>query len=208
MIKSVLVKCVGGDDHGLPSLREMAANPKGRRNKIPFLGLPRNVGSTTHWNPRDKTSQQYSFGRPLCFLRFNFTSVISDVPYVQMDWVNFTARAFHRTTFEGHVSEEEWNREPNEDTSGFSPFVAVDEILPSRFVLAYRDNLDIGFLSLDPERVGDTVYDGQQTDMGDDILQYKGGNPVYTNTTIPDKSTNESGFLIHPNVKAFLKADM
>jgi len=205
MIKSVLVKCVEG---GLPSLAQMADNPKGRRNKIPFLGLPRNVGSTKHWNPRDKITQQYSFGRPMCFLRFNFTSVISDVPYVMMDWVRFTATAFHRTTFEGHVSDREWNRVPTHDTSGCNPFVAVDEILPSRFVLAYKDNLDIGFISLDPERVGDTVHDGQQTDMGDDLLQYKGGYPVYTNRTIPDKPTFESGFLVHPNVATFLKGDI
>lgn len=42
---------------------------------------------------------------------------------------------------------------------------------PSRYVLAYDDTLmDIAFLSLDPERVGENVDDGGFTDFGDDVV--------------------------------------
>ena len=76
------------------------------------------------------------------------------------------------------MSATEWTRGPN--TSALpkklkcNPFVSLDDFLPSRFALAYKTNLDISFLALDPERIGDTLMtSGEQTDLGDEVLTYR-----------------------------------
>jgi hypothetical protein len=66
------------------------------------------------------------------------------------------------------MSQQEWDTGPSAKTH-LSPFVTMDDIIASRFVLAY-DSLDVAFLSIDPERVGENVDDGMFVDFGDNVL--------------------------------------
>ena len=57
----------------------------------------------------------------------------------------------------------------------FSPYVALSDVMPSRFVLAYDDisetHLEVAFLALDAERLGQIVNDGSSSrDLGDNQL--------------------------------------
>jgi len=134
------------------------------------------VGSTLHYNPREKEKQQKSFGVPRGFFRFNFTSAIYDIPFAYVDWCEITATDFYRCHFQGHISPAEWVRGPNTSLlpKKCNPFISLDDFMPSRFVLAYKDNLDVSFLALDPERIGDAMMSsGERTDLGDDVLMYK-----------------------------------
>jgi hypothetical protein len=70
------------------------------------------------------------------------------------------------------MTQQEWNNGPS-NKSTLNPFVTMDDIIPSRFVLAYDDTLVIAFLSLDPERMGDNIVDdGKFVDFGDNVLAH------------------------------------
>jgi len=183
----------------------LAGKGKGLYNKNSFIGVPYNVGSTKH-RPKNKkviATQQKSFGCPRRFIRFSFTSAIDQVPYVYVDWAIFTATTFHRTTFEGHITTREWETGPRtRKNSLINPFVPCDHLMPSRFVLAYETNLDVAFISLDPERLGDIIInDAKVTDFGDNILQYLGGDP---------EEDREDGHYrnIPSNLRKFMTSDL
>lgn len=173
----------------------MANNAKGRINKMPFVGVPFNVGSTSHYDNRLREEQNYSFGRPRFFFRLNFTSAVYDVPMVKITWTDFVAVEFQRTCFQGHCTRASWNEQLTEEEHSlkYNPFVACDDILPTRFVLAFESNLDVAFIAQDQERLGVAVSDGTFTDFGDDITLYKKGKPVFENNS-----------LVHPNMTRFL----
>ena len=38
---------------------------------------------------------------------------------------------------------------------------------------------------MDPERIGTTTEDGQVTDLGDNVLKYKGGEPLKEESVCP-----------------------
>ena len=59
--------------------------------------------------------------------------------------------------------------------------VTLDDFVPSRFAIAFDHILDVAFVALDPERIGEAVDDGMMTDLGDNVLTYK------TNFTVNDR---------------------
>ena len=167
----------------------MAQKARGQRKKTPFIGVRFNVGSTSHYSNKKTVTrkQQYSFGCPRIFFRFSCTSAIDQVPFAFVDWTYFTAKEFHRTTFKGHLTQAEWESGPRTRTSTHvNPFVRCDHFIPSRFVLAYETNLDIAFIAIDPERVGDTIIDDDlSTDLGDNVLQNLGGDTGDQDNVLP-----------------------
>ena len=165
------------DNCQYPSLSDMSCNRRIKNHKIPFIAVSNNFyGCTSHFNPNLRDEQQKAFGCPRYFFRFNFTSAIFDEPYAYIDWIQFTAVTFRRTCFMGFVSHNEWTSGPK-FKDRVCPFVRVSEIEPSRFLLAYDNednviNVDVSFVALDPERLGDLVDDGVCLDFGDNMLRY------------------------------------
>ena len=69
------------------------------------------------------------------------------------------------------MTDDEWANGPQAHCH-LLPFVALNDVLPSRFVLAY-DGLhrgEIAFLALDAEKLGKIANDGAFTDLGDNQL--------------------------------------
>jgi hypothetical protein len=96
-----------------------------------------------------------------------------------------------------------WNSKPNYQTA-VNPYVKIEYCLPSRFVLAHTDTLDVAFLALDPERMGDMMSDGTVTDLGDDKFHYKKGKPiVYVDFQDGSHDVIENS-IIHPHLKVFM----
>jgi hypothetical protein len=158
-----------------------------------------NPGSTKYYNPADAKDEdmQIGFGRPKWFTRFNFTSAIYEVPYGKIVWCPLSLYSASRTLFEGYITPVDWETaEVERDSSKLNPFISCDIILPSRFALAFKKDLDVGFIALDQERIGETVCDGMYTDMGDDLLLHKNGKPAYLD--------DEKKPLLHPNIMRFL----
>ena len=69
------------------------------------------------------------------------------------------------------MTEFEWRNGPKAH-HGIEPFVKLADVMPSRFVLAYDDNLEVAFLALDAERLGSIVNDGACKDVGDNTLAH------------------------------------
>jgi len=171
-----------------PTYKWLAERGKGRFDKSPFIGVETNVGSTSHHFPASKKDQQYSFGCPRFFFRFNLTSAITEVPYAYVDWSNFIATNFYRTTFEGHLTPHAWENGPLTRLRGnINPFICCEEFIASRFVLAYKPNLDVAFIALDPQRVGNGIIDnGMLSDLGDNVLEYIADGEVKSFQKLPD----------------------
>ena len=165
------MKTIYSDTNDYPSYEDMASDRCARKHNIPFISVPYNVGSTSHLYAANASTQKHSFGCPRFFFRLNITSAIQQVPYALVDWCKFRAQKFSRSCFEGAIGRNEWSSGPSFHAN-LNPFVTMDDILPSRFVLAYESNTaDVAFLSLDPERImGETVDDGRFTDFGDNVL--------------------------------------
>jgi len=193
---------VTGDKFSWHTYKDHAEGKK-PKNRMPFIAVARNVGSTNHWEPKLADKQNYSFGVPSYFFRFNFTSAINDVPYSHVNWCHFTATNFHRCHFQGHMSEEEWTRGPNTSllpkVNKCNPYISLDEYIPSRFALTFKKvevNMEVSFLALDPERVGDSlISSGERTDLGDDILSYNSGKTI-------------DGTVMHAHLEHFLTTDV
>ena len=160
------------DNRDYPTYEDIAEQPTLLRNRVSFLSVPYNVGSTTHYDPRQRNDLKASFGCPRYFFCFNFTSAVISIPYAFVDWCQFRAKSFHRTSFEGDITQAEWTNGPRQRRL-ISPFITLDDIVPSRFALAYDSILDVAFVALDPERIGDAVDDGMITDLGDNVLTYR-----------------------------------
>jgi hypothetical protein len=184
LIKTILMDLRGEENitteqHDRYDIMVQKAN--GRKKKTPFIGVPYNVGSTTHRasaKKKDINKLNYSFGCPRIFMRFSCTSAINQVPFAFVDWVKFTATKFDRTTFKGKMTRAEWESGPRtRPGSHVNPFVPCDHFIPSRFLLAYETNLDVAFIGIDPERIGETIIDdAMSTDLGDNVLKYLGGD--------------------------------
>ena len=67
----------------------------------------------------------------------------------------------------------EWSSGPKTDLNT-CPFIIVDDIIPSRFALAYNRFHNVAFISLDPEQVNKTIECCQFNDFGDDIMNDNG----------------------------------
>ena len=155
-----------------PTYRDMTMDRNIKRNSLHFISVPYNVGSTTHVDRAQAAVQKQSFGCPRFFFRLNVTSAVNDELYAFVDWCCFKATTFTVTCFQGEMTQEEWTTGPSYKQN-LNPFVTMDDITPSRFVLAYDDThdiLDVGFLSMDPERIGDIVDDGIFIDFGNNVL--------------------------------------
>ena len=144
------------------------------RQKYPIVGINRNVGSTKFYDRKLADKQNYSFGVARYFFRFNFTSVVYEKADSNVSWIQFTAVQFHRTTFIGHISGEEFYNGPRCDPNVISPYVFLDDLIPSRFAMMFEKPHPVGFsmafVSMDPERVGETTNDGLFMDLGDNEL--------------------------------------
>ena len=75
----------------------------------------------------------------------------------------------------------------------------ADGPLGAQEVCAFKKvevNMEVSFLALDPERVGDSlISSGERTDLGDDILSYNSGNTI-------------DGTVMHAHLEHFLTTDV
>ena len=79
----------------------------------------------------------------------------------------------------GHITGDEFYNGPQEDAI-ISSFVNADDLIPSRFAMIFdkpnRVGFDMSFISMDPERMGETTNDGLFIDVGNNVLSYKSTN--------------------------------
>ena len=194
MVKSVIFKTYpmrsGFAAFNYPTLNEMFQSHFISHIKYPIIAVNRNVGSTTSFDPRKSAEHNMSFGVCHYFIRFNFTSAIYEKPYSHVHWIQFRATDFYRTCFMGHIGGNEFNNGPTELPS-VNSWVSLDEYVPSRFAMMFDKPNAVGFecafISMDPERMGETTNDGLFTDVGDNVLNFKS---TYNNLVISEEVEN------------------
>ena len=116
--------------------------------KVPIVGVNRDTGSTNWHNIAERDNQRYAFGIPRWFCRFNFTSAISDVPFIYVSWIKFTLETATKSCFMGHISANEWNSGPFiRKSDDINPFCSIDYIMPSRFDFYLHLNINVSLIS-------------------------------------------------------------
>ena len=220
LVKSLLMTVKG--ENTLSTLQRMSEHGRGRYDRSTFIGVPYNTGNTSYpktYTPKQKSIMAYSFGTMNYFFRFSFTSAINLIPFACVNWVEFEATRFSRTTFEGNVTSKEWWAGPQSRVyNGLNPYVPLSDLIPSRFAMAYKDlsaivprrphnvsTVDVAFIAMDPERVGDINDDGVVTDLGDNELRYNGGKPFLEADEIVDGTITRK---IPLKMRLFMKADL
>ena len=90
----------------------------------------------------------------------------------------------------GHIGGDEFNNGPTE-LPGVNSFVSLDEYVPSKFAMMFEKPNAVGFegafISMDPERMGETTNYGLFTDVGDNVLNFKS---TYNNLVISEEVEN------------------
>jgi uncharacterized membrane protein YgcG len=168
LIKSLLFDTKAynqGKDINYSQMKSMTKNNN-------FISCSYRVGSNTGHDDR-------SYGRVNSFFRINFTSACDDIPTTAVDWVQYRHISHTRTSCTGRMGIHEWQTGPSAHPD-CNPFVSLDDIVPSRFAMAFgplegeggarQQWLQISFLALDSERIGDGVDDAKFQDFGDDCL--------------------------------------
>jgi hypothetical protein len=118
---------------------------------------------------------------PRYFYRGSLTSAIVKTPMVFVQWVPFILDKKDRTTFNGRVRVAHWNKWPIENTK-LNPNISTKTLKPSRFALAFipPTNLsiyvDVAFIALDAECLGELNADNFTSDFGDNKFPYYCGN--------------------------------
>jgi hypothetical protein len=100
---------------------------------------------------------------------------------VFVQWVPFILDKRDRTTFNGRIRLTHWNKWPTEIKT-LNPNISTKTLQPSRFALAFipPTNLsvfvDLAFIALDAECLGELNADNFTADFGDNKFPYYQGN--------------------------------
>ena len=114
-----------------------------------------------------------------------------------MEWTNFICKGDHLYNYSGgDIRRDEWNKTTAHSPGKFNPFLPLDNVVASRFVLAFTASLDVAFIPLDNHKLVLDPLHMTSTDLGDDVLHYLNGAPT---------RDMDGECLLHPNMKAFLK---
>ena len=117
---------------------------------------------------------------PRYFYRGSLTSAIVKTPMVYVRWIPFILEKRNRTTFNGRISVANWNKWP--PTGRLNSNISTKTLKPSRFALAFIPPtqlsvfVEVAFIALDAECLGELNDDNYTTDFGDNKFPYYQGN--------------------------------
>ena len=118
---------------------------------------------------------------PRYFYRGTFTSAIVKTPMVYVQWVPFILDKINRNTFNGMITLADWNEWPTRSV-GINSNISTKTLKPSRFALAFIPPTDlsvyveVAFIALDSECLGELNQDNYTADFGDNKFPYYQGN--------------------------------
>jgi len=100
---------------------------------------------------------------------------------VYVQWVPFNLRQRNRTTFNGLILVADWNEWPTRSV-GINSNISTKTLKPSRFALAFipptdlSEYVEVAFIALDAECLGELNDDNYTSDFGDNKFPYYQGN--------------------------------
>jgi hypothetical protein len=120
---------------------------------------------------------------PRYFYRGTLTSAIVKTPMVYVQWVPFILDKRNRTTFNGMITVAHWNAWPTTTTTHhLNSNISTKTLKPSRFALAFIPPsqlsvyVEVAFIALDAECLGELNDDNYTADFGDNKFPYYQGN--------------------------------
>ena len=122
---------------------------------------------------------------PRYFFRGHFTSGVVGPTMACVKWINFILDTRDRTTFIGRIRLTEWNTWPLQTSTSKNQFISTTTLQPSRYALAYTPTtnlsvyVDVAFIALDAENLGEISSDQFTTDFGDNKFPYYKGRARY-----------------------------
>jgi hypothetical protein len=112
-----------------------------------------------------------------------------------VQWIKFQAEVIKRNCCIGYINMCDWLQFG--DHPKMSPFISFSDLQPSRFALSYIEEtnhnaykVQVAFIAIDSENLGELVNDKYHTDFGDNKFPYYRGN---TNVRLHHKVSAENG---------------
>ena len=136
-----------------------------------------------------------------------------------MQWLHFEVVKDAINCCIGRIPQPWWNRIDSHPALKNKTFVAFSDLQPSRYALSYLPNhnrnsywMDVAFLALDSEKLGEHVDDAYHLDFGDNMFPHFKGNrktkSVFEEQDgSDDEDAEEEGkpdVKLHSNLKQFI----
>ena len=101
---------------------------------------------------------------------------------VFVQWIPFVLDRQNRTTSHGRINLDNWKKWPEINSITLNSFMCTTSLSPSRFALAYIPPtsgsvfVDVAFIALDAENMGEESKDNFTHDFGDNKFPFYKGN--------------------------------
>jgi len=123
------------------------------------------------------------FGVVKYFFRLDYTNAVQSVPICAVQWIHFNVVKDSINCVIGRVHMQSWYELMPHPTLKNQPFISFNDLQPSRFALSYVPNdnrqaywMEVAFLALDSEKLGEHVEDAYHLDFGDNMFPHFKGN--------------------------------
>jgi len=123
------------------------------------------------------------FGILKYFFRLSYTSGVQSVPVCAVQWIHFNVLKDSINCSIGQIAMQSWHELIPHQILKNKPFISFLDLLPSRFALSYIPNhnrrsswMEVAFIALDSEKLGEHVDDAYYLDFGDNIFPHFKGN--------------------------------
>ena len=113
------------------------------------------------------------------FFRLDYTSGVQSVPLCAVQWIHFIIVKDTINCVIGQIPMKSWNEITPHPLGRIQnmPFISFNDLQPSRFALSYLPNpnprsfwMEVAFLALDSEKLGEHVEDAYYLDFGDNMF--------------------------------------
>ena len=126
-------------------------------------------------------------------LKLPFIYRVCKIPVCCVQWIKFQPHVIKRNCAIGTINMCDWlswDAHPK-----MSSFIAFNDLQPTRYAMSYIEEsnhnaytVQVAFIALDSENLGELVNDGFHTDFGDNKFPYYKGN---TNVQIVESSSDK-----------------
>ena len=113
----------------------------------------------------------------------NYTNGVLDIPICAVQWINFEVLKDYRNCTIGQIRLTNWREWKRHDKFNKESYISFNDLEPSRYALSFIPQpnqaayfIEVAFVALDSEQLGEMVEDGYHHDFGDNKFPHYLGN--------------------------------
>ena len=115
------------------------------------------------------------------FFRLDYTTGVESVPLCAVHWIHFNVVKDTISCVIGQIPMQSWHELVPHPIAALRdmPFISFNDLQPSRYALSYVPNpnrrsywMEVAFLALDSEKLGEHVEDAYHLDFGDNMFPH------------------------------------